>query len=222
MLDKDNNEKLVSEQEIIATFKKYPQWQGSADKMWAKIRPKVQPLPWYKKGRSWWSFAAAAVLILLLIFNQNPIPPQEPQKTDTEPEVELFTTRMSADTMLTGYEPVTITIDSPPVAEPGSTIEIIITLTAHDQRIDLTDNAVLRMLSTDNAEPMVVAEIMLESLDDKAVAAGHSLVIPALLQTPATAGVYRLDVQTQGVIDNEPVTLTADMVLNVSQNFEGE
>ncbi|MGB4140182.1 MAG: hypothetical protein WBK98_02570, partial [Limnochordia bacterium] len=83
MLDDQNKELAISEEEIAMALEQNTKWQGSPGRMWAQIETKLQPIPWYRQGRSWMPALVAVMLLVIILTNQNSVP-QLPQPLDPD------------------------------------------------------------------------------------------------------------------------------------------
>jgi len=212
VLENNNTSELIPEQELKAALEENTKWRGSKEQMWAEIEAKLDPIPWYKQRRSWMAAAAAAMLFIMVLFNQGTVPPQE-LPTDLEMRSSLKSAEqpesMQMFTIMSAFEPqpnsrVNIEIDMADTAAAGSeiTLNLRLTITAETEfAVEKPSATVMR--TDDHGLVTIISEIPIEDWNNKSADSQNPLFGTLMLTAPAEPGSYLVEISVPGKIDGQ-------------------
>jgi len=200
-----NQERQITDEEIVRALEQNTQWPGSPQKMWTAIEGKLQPVPWYKQRRSWMpALAAAMILILILVTQGQPPQPLQPPVPDTgQAEVMQFRTM---STLEKAAGPVIIRIGLKDTAAAGSQLNLELNLTAAEEITFTAETPIIRVMRTDSSGLFtIVTELSVDSWNGRELADTKPLSGTISLTAPHEPGTYLVEVNISGTIDGQPV-----------------
>lgn len=232
VLDDQNKELAISEEEIAMALEQNTKWQGSPGRMWAQIETKLQPIPWYRQGRSWMPVLVAVMLLVIILTNQNSVP-QLPQPLDPDtfqaemmqPEdtVQLRTMSAFDQTAFGLQSQVAIEIGLADVAAAGTELELDLSLSALQGIAFTMETPVIRLMRTDgNGLVNIAAELSINGWSLQTLYPDKPLSGTVLLTAPDEPGMYRIEVSISGSIDGQPAFFGESKNLQVTENSKEE
>ncbi len=194
------------ERKIQKALAEHSKWQGSADRLWAKIAPEIEKkTPWWRKGRIWAGTLAAAVLVVFFLrpfFNQPP-----PDFAAPIPEMRMRSLSVEQGALIT---------------EPGALIGISVKATPTPLEAGQGPplSLFIRRITEDGRRLPLQGKRLFVNLSEKDLSReGPALTI--LAEAPLASGRYELKIEGTVLSEGKLYEIRGEREIQVLQKEEG-
>lgn len=202
----------MTDEQIKKALLDYTNWPGSPEKLWQNIITELEPkIPWWKKYQIWLTPMAAAIVLLILVFN-SPVPnqPEEQIEPDVAPENMIM-----MRTFFIAEQIAEIQIAPLNNIQRGAPIDLAINLTAL-QDLNLTRLALTaRLIKLDN-DYQVITEQEFNPWSEQTLANGQVLTTKIGLAPVQESGDYLIEIEIQGLHNQEPIVINQQQMIEIN------